>query len=170
MGLLSEDMPDMTLGAWLVPVGLVLLVCAGINALNSRTGEGGDYHSLATLSGVVTGVYTVRDRVEGRRVGVWLDTMPQTEQVQMYAPGVSEADRRVHAIPVGTRVTVHYDGYTQKVWALERADGGPGFSEADVRPWLADAHASERRMMHWLLGAGLVAIVAGIGFMFRDSS
>lgn len=169
---LRDLLPDMPVGAALVPLGLLLLFFAGIDAVRARTDEPSQYHPLATLHGVVTDVYRVRprDNATGSDVCVVLDTMPGTPRVRMFGPGLLEADQRMRALTVGARITVEFDGWQQGVWALERADGEPGFGVADVKAWLAEAHADDHRTAKWFLAGGVLAVVAGVVAMARDSS
>jgi hypothetical protein len=172
MSFLSGSRGDMPLGAWLVPFGLMLLVWAAVNALEARGKDAHEYYPLATLHGVVTEVYTINpsSSASGSRVALSLDTLPGAQQVLMNGPHLDEADQRLRALPVGARITVDYDGFTQSVWALKRTDGGPGFGPSEIAGWLAEAHENEARRSKWYLAVGLLAVVAGIIIVARDSS
>jgi len=84
-------------------------------------------------------------------------------------PGLAQARDRMGALAVGSRITADFDTWTKKTWRLTRADGGPGFGDADIARWRLINRAEGLRRAEWALGIGLALVVAGLVNLVRGS-
>jgi len=157
----DEDLPA---GAWaLLPGFLLALMAVGVYV--GPPSRPAPYHPLLTVHGTVTEV------VDARQVHVWIDTIggaAPPAQVEVVDPGLDSVRGRLSSLPLGERVVVQFDPMTKYAWRLERGDGKPGYSDAEISRWqYFEGGATAHRHGLWMFAAAAIALVIGFVAMTR---
>lgn len=166
---LNEDWPRGP-GTNLIYAGVLALAVAAVLAFVRGTATPNPYDPTATLTGRI--MYSGHDRTGA---SVSLDSLPgppphpATEWIELQDPRLSQAVARLEAIPAGGTVTVSFGAFSRTIWRLDRADGGPGFGDAEITAWSNDAHRKGQRQALFFLAAGAAMLIAGIVQTVRDT-